>query len=113
MKAPYCEDIRKVGTYEAAFVGIPYDTGTTYRPGTRFGPQAVRRVSAVYDGYSVDTGVDLMEELDLCDAGDVFVIPGNLRRETRPSSCRFRLPRNAPVLSSAIHHLRDLRRPRT
>ena len=80
MKAPYCEDVRKVGDYEAAFVGIPFDTGTTYRPGTRFGPQAVRRISAVYDGYSVDAGVDLFEELDFCDAGDVFVIPGNIEK---------------------------------
>ncbi|MDA0258880.1 MAG: arginase family protein, partial [Cyanobacteria bacterium] len=54
MKTPYCEDVRKVGGYEAAFVGVPFDTGTTYRPGTRFGPQAVRRISAVYDGYSVE-----------------------------------------------------------
>ena len=80
MKSPYCEDIRKVGEYEAAFLGIPFDTGTTYRPGTRFGPQAVRRISAVYDGYSVDGGVDLFEELDICDAGDVFVIPGNIEK---------------------------------
>ena len=80
MRAPYCEDIRRVGEYEAAFLGIPFDTGTTYRPGTRFGPQAVRRISAVYDGYSVDGGVDLPEELDICDAGDVFVIPGNIEK---------------------------------
>ncbi len=80
MKLPYCEDIRKVGNYEAAFLGIPFDTGTTYRPGTRFGPQGVRRISAVYDGYSVDGGVDLPEELDMCDAGDVFVIPGNIEK---------------------------------
>ena len=80
MKMPYCEDVRKVGNYEAAFVGVPFDTGTTYRPGTRFGPQAVRRISAVYDGYSVDGGVDLFEELDICDAGDVFVIPGNIEK---------------------------------
>ncbi|MCK5924241.1 MAG: arginase family protein, partial [Methylococcales bacterium] len=80
MKEPYCEDIRQVGNFEAAFVGIPFDTGTTYRPGTRFGPQAVRRISAVYDGYSVDGGIDLPEELDLCDAGDVFVIPGNIEK---------------------------------
>ncbi len=80
MKAPYCEDVRKVGNYEAAFVGVPFDTGTTYRPGTRFGPQAVRRISAVYDGYSVDGGVDIFEELDFCDAGDVFVIPGNIEK---------------------------------
>ncbi|MEX2202392.1 MAG: agmatinase family protein [Dongiaceae bacterium] len=80
MKAPYCEDVTKVGNYEAAFVGVPFDTGTTYRPGTRFGPQAVRRISAVYDSYSVDGGVDLQEELDMCDAGDVFVIPGNIEK---------------------------------
>ena len=80
LKAPYCEDIRKVGEYEVAFVGIPFDTGTTYRPGTRFGPQGVRRISAVYDGYSVDGAVDIMEELDLCDAGDIFVIPGNIEK---------------------------------
>jgi agmatinase len=80
MKAPYCEDVTKVGQYEAAFVGVPFDTGTTYRPGTRFGPQAVRRISAVYDSYSVDGGVDLQEELDLCDAGDIFVIPGNIEK---------------------------------
>jgi len=80
MRAPYCEDIRKVGEYEAAFLGVPFDTGTTYRSGTRFGPQAVRRISALYDGYSVDAGVDLIEELDMCDAGDVFVIPGNIEK---------------------------------
>ncbi len=80
MKAPYCEDIRKVGEYEAAFVGVPFDTGTTYRPGTRFGPQGVRRISAVYDGYCVDGAVDLFEELDICDAGDIFVIPGNIEK---------------------------------
>ena len=80
MKAPYCEDIRKVGDYEAAFVGIPFDSATTYRPGTRFGPQAVRRISALYDGYWFDGGVDLYEELDLCDAGDIFVIPGNIEK---------------------------------
>lgn len=80
MKAPYCEDIREVGKFEAAFIGVPFDTGTTYRPGTRFGPQAVRRISALYDGYSVDGLADIYEELDLCDAGDVFCIPGNIEK---------------------------------
>ena len=80
MKAPYCEDIREISKYEAAFIGVPFDTGTTYRPGTRFGPQAVRRISALYDGYSVDGVADIYEELDLCDAGDIFCIPGNIEK---------------------------------
>src|SRR5712692_3373681 len=37
MKAPYCEDVRKVSNYEAVFVGVPFDSATTYRPGARFG----------------------------------------------------------------------------
>ena len=80
LKSRYCEDVRKVGAYQAAFVGVPFDMGTTYRPGARFGPQAVRRISALYDSYSIDGGVDLREELDLCDIGDVFVIPSNVEK---------------------------------
>jgi agmatinase len=80
LKSPYCEDINEVGGYDAAFVGAPFDMGTTYRPGARFGPQAVRRVSALYDGYSLDLGVDLLEELTMCDAGDIFVIPANIEK---------------------------------
>jgi len=80
LKAPYCEDITTVGNYEVAVVGAPFDMGTTYRSGARFGPQAVRRVSALYDGYSLDLGVDLLEELTLCDAGDIFVIPSNIEK---------------------------------
>src|SRR5262245_7461520 len=75
MKAPYCMDVREVSQYEAAFVGVPFDTATTYRPGARFGPQAVRRISALYDGYSIDGAVDIYEELDLCDAAAGLVFP--------------------------------------
>ena len=79
-KAPYCENIRDVSKYEVAIVGAPFDMGTTYRPGCRFGPQAVRRISALYDSYNADMGVDLAEELNICDAGDIFVIPSNLEK---------------------------------
>jgi agmatinase len=79
-KAPYLEDVHDVGKHEVAVVGAPFDMGTTYRAGTRFGPQAIRRISALYDSYSVDMAVDLEEELDLVDLGDIFVIPSNLEK---------------------------------
>lgn len=79
-KAPYCENIRDINKYEVAIIGAPFDMGTTYRPGCRFGPQAVRRISALYDSYNADMGVDLAEELNMCDAGDIFVIPSNLEK---------------------------------
>ena len=79
LKTPYCEDISQVDQFDVAFLGVPFDAGTTYRSGTRFGPQAVRNISAVYDSYSLDLAVDLNQELSMCDAGDVFVIPANIR----------------------------------
>jgi agmatinase len=79
-KVPYCEDIHEVGKYEVAIMGAPFDMATTYRAGCRFGPQAVRRISALYDSYNVDMGVDLEEQLSMCDAGDIFVIPANVEK---------------------------------
>jgi agmatinase len=80
LKAPFVEDVHQVGRHQVAVVGAPFDMGTTYRPGTRFGPQAIRRISALYDSYSVDLAVDLQEELDLVDVGDIFVIPSNIEK---------------------------------
>ncbi|MEL6267954.1 MAG: arginase family protein, partial [Pseudomonadota bacterium] len=78
LKAPYAEDVTEVGHYDATVLGIPFDGGTTYRPGTRFGPQGVRKISALYTPYNYEIGVDLREQMTLCDAGDVFTIPANL-----------------------------------
>lgn len=80
MKAPYCEDIQDVGKYQAAIIGVPFDGGTTYRPGTRFGPQGIRRISALYTPYNYEIGVDLREQMTLCDVGDVFTIPANIEK---------------------------------
>lgn len=77
LKAPYLEDVRNVGNYDVAILGVPHDSGTTYRPGTRFGPQGIRRISALYSTYSFEMGVDLREQITLCDIGDIFTIPAN------------------------------------
>ena len=80
LKSPYVENIREIGQYDVAVVGAPFDMGTTYRSGARFGPQAVRRISALYDQYSPDLGMDLLEEITIGDAGDIFVIPANIEK---------------------------------
>ena len=77
MKAPYLEDVNRVGEFDVAVVGVPHDSGTTYRPGTRFGPQGIRRISALYTPYNYEMGVDLREQISLCDVGDIFTIPAN------------------------------------
>jgi agmatinase len=77
LKAPYLEDVKQVGNYDVAIVGVPHDSGTTYRPGTRFGPQGIRKISALYTPYNFELGVDLREQIKLCDVGDIFTIPAN------------------------------------
>ena len=80
LKAPYVEDVRAVSKFDAAVIGVPFDGGTTYRPGTRFGPQGIRRISALYTPYNYEIGVDLREQMTLCDIGDVFTIPANIEK---------------------------------
>jgi agmatinase len=80
MKAPYVQDVRTVGDYDATVVGVPFDGGCTYRSGTRFGPQGIRRISALYTPYNYERGIDLREQMSLCDAGDIFTIPANIEK---------------------------------
>ncbi|MEM9786642.1 MAG: arginase family protein, partial [Pseudomonadota bacterium] len=59
LKAPYAEDVTEVKDYDATVLGIPFDGGTTYRAGTRFGPQGVRKISALYTPYNYEMAIDL------------------------------------------------------
>jgi agmatinase len=79
LRAPYLEDVHKVGEYDVAFVGVPFDIAATFRTGTRFGPQGMRRISALYQKYSFEHAVDLGESLKMCDVGDIFC-PANITK---------------------------------
>ncbi|TMC06186.1 MAG: agmatinase [Chloroflexi bacterium] len=80
LKCPFLEDVREVSDAEVAILGAPLDAGTTYRPGTRFGPQGIRRVTNLFGTYSYELGVDLREQLNVVDVGDVFTIPANIEK---------------------------------
>ena len=80
MGAPALTDMRQLGGQDVAVVGVPLDTGTTFRAGTRFGPLAMRQISSVNKGYSFEMGLDLSESLDIVDVGDVSVIPANIEK---------------------------------
>ena len=51
-------------------VGAPLDATTTFQPGTRFGPDRIRRFAETYDDYDHDTE-SRFSALGVCDAGDV------------------------------------------
>lgn len=50
-------------------VGAPLDVSTSFQPGTRFGPDRIRRFAETYDDYDRDTN-QFFSELGVHDAGD-------------------------------------------
>jgi agmatinase len=60
--------------------GAPFDGGTTFRPGARFGPRAVREASALTRGFHPAQGLDLFEHLRCADGGDVACVPMSIER---------------------------------
>ena len=72
MRCPVTRDLAGV---DVAVVGIPYDGGTSYRSGTRFGPRQIRAASLLLWGYHNPFGVRPLEALRVVDYGDVDVIP--------------------------------------
>ena len=72
-----------LGDGDVVIMGAPFDWGTTYRPGARFGPQAIRNADyGAMDGYRphLTTGIDPFEVLGVVDVGDVYVFPGQLEK---------------------------------
>uniref|UniRef100_A0A673GCF5 Agmatine ureohydrolase (agmatinase) n=1 Tax=Sinocyclocheilus rhinocerous TaxID=307959 RepID=A0A673GCF5_9TELE len=61
---------KTAGGLDAAFVGVPIDTGTSNRPGARFGPRHIRAESAPYESLRVadigDVNVNLFDLKDTC-----------------------------------------------
>lgn len=84
-RRPFSHDLADV---DAAVFGLPFDGATSYRPGTRFGPQAIRRASVLLDhDPHFPFGEDLFLSLRTVDLGDcVFdfarpeTVPGAIRR---------------------------------
>ncbi len=59
-----------------AIVGAPWDDSTSYRPGARFGPRAVRTANYQPPTWHLDLEVAPLEELTLVDYGDAVCQPG-------------------------------------
>ncbi|MCX7624070.1 MAG: agmatinase [Thermomicrobium sp.] len=65
---------------DLAIVGIPFDTGVTYRPGARFGPAAIREQSSRIEEYHPVLDLDVTEVLSIVDYGDTPVVPMETER---------------------------------
>lgn len=72
-RLPYVQSVDDV---DLAVVGLPFDTGATFKVGARFGPEAVRSASVMLRPYSPELDVQVFETLSCIDYGDAPVVPG-------------------------------------
>jgi agmatinase len=80
-RVPLALDAAGLAGADVAVVGAPFDEGVSYRPGTRFGPRAIRSgedVAFPIGRPHMELGIDPYAELDIVDYGDVDVRPGDL-----------------------------------
>lgn len=71
----YLESRREPQVGDVAMFGVPFDGTTSFRPGTRFGPDAIRTSSIVLESYSPEQDLDLAD-IGYCDLGNLEVPMG-------------------------------------
>src|SRR5262244_2465289 len=77
MRLPHVEDPRGL---DVAIIGVPYDGGTSYRPGARLGPREIRAQSSLIRPYSYFQKVAPFDALNVADVGDVDPPPVSIEK---------------------------------
>jgi guanidinobutyrase len=75
MRLPLITDLSQL---DVAVVGVPFDIGTSNRPGARFGPRGIRNESVLLRPYNMATRAAPFDHLRIADTGDVATNPYNL-----------------------------------
>jgi agmatinase len=65
----------QVEDFDVAVVGVPFDTGVSYRPGARFGPSAIRQASRLLRPYNPALDALPFRDAQVVDAGDLACTP--------------------------------------
>ena len=60
---------------DVAVLGVPFDSGVSYRPGARFGPSAIRQASRLLRPYNPALDVSPFQAVQVVDAGDIAANP--------------------------------------
>lgn len=72
MRLPHIPEASRL---DVALIGVPFDGGTSYRPGSRFGPRRIREQSAMIRPYNPVLDVSPFDRLRVADFGDLSVNP--------------------------------------
>ena len=74
-RLPRLQDVALGGQADVAIVGVPFDSGVSYRPGARFGPSHIRESSRLLRPYNPALQVPVFVDQQVADAGDMAVNP--------------------------------------
>ena len=89
-------------TCDIAVVGIPFDSGVTYRPGARFGPESIRCASRLIRPYNINHSKSPFKNKIIKDAGDIpcnpFSIHQSLNTITDQLNSLFEKSNNIVIL---------------
>ena len=77
MRLPHVE---QAAGLDVAIVGVPFDGGTSYRPGARLGPREIRAQSSLIRPYSYFQKVAPFDRLNVADVGDVDAPPVSIEK---------------------------------
>ena len=102
---PACTDWDKLDGADVAVLGVPIDTASSYRVGTRFGPRSIRELS-MFHGFGPAGVFDFedevtylsAEEVKIVDAGDSDVIYGDTQRSLANAEQAVRALRDAKAM---------------
>jgi agmatinase len=76
-------ELDRVDRADVAVVGLPFDTGTSYRPGARFGPAAIRQGSRLLRPFNPALSVSPFGERQVADAMDLAITPFDIGRAVK------------------------------
>ena len=105
MRLPHVEDPHGL---DVAIVGVPYDGGTSYRPGSRLGPREIRSQSSLIRSYSYFQKVAPFDRLNVADAGDVDAPPVSIAKACEAIEARIGAIADAgatPIVAGGDHSI--------
>ena len=79
MRLPYVSlDTPKINDVDIGIIGVPWDSGTTNRPGPRHGPRQLRDASTMIRAQHPVSGIRPYEKLNCADLGDISINPADI-----------------------------------
>ena len=111
MRLPHVSlDAAKISEVDIGIIGVPWDSGTTNRPGPRHGPRQLRDASTMIRAQHPVSGIRPYEKLNCADLGDVSINPADIEDSMNRITSFYKtvIEKGIKPLSAGGDHLTSL-----